>query len=161
MDEYSENNVKLLRILYAVYFLLLLIAGGVTFNDWLPSKLNFLGDLTVFLCMYGYLPITAIIYGSLCYIKTEDIMIPNLLYGLWYVIAAIIAFFLGATAGFDIMGSTNWWESFSIFVFLSVDLFFWIKLPLLVVLSIVSGLITKLIVSKKRAKKVIQKSDEV
>ena len=163
MDERLESNVKILRVLYAVYFLLLVIVCLLMFNNWLPSKLNFLRDFTVFLCMYGYLPISAIIYGSLCYIKTEDIIIPSLLYGLWYVIVAIIAFFFGMIggAGYDFAGTNDWWVGVSLFVFLSVDLFFWIKLPLLVVLSIVSGLITKLIVSKKRAKKVIQQSDDI
>ncbi len=161
MKEY--NNTKTLSIIYTVYIMIFAMTCILMYTGWFPWQFNFLRHLFSFLCLFAYFPIVAIIYGSYSYIKTQEIVVPGLLYGLGYLLLAIISFcvWMTAGAGFNYSGTNDWWVSFSLTMFVAVDLYFWIKLPLVVVLSIVSSLITKLIVSQKRAKKVIQHSDDV
>ena len=114
----------------------------------------------MYFCMFGYLEIGAIYLGHRSYLKTQRIVSSGLLYSIGYVVVALIALCLDAGGGWSYAGYNDTWANITFTWFIIVCGFIKIKLPLIFILSITSGYLTKVGTEKKVCKETLVPENE-
>ena len=142
-------NLKRVSCFYALYIALVVMAYAVVLIlEKFSIKTDFAEKIVV--CMYCYLPIASIFYGIYSYVKNKRLILPAIWLGVGYILVAIIVSVLGAILAKDVLSDDPSTASgLGLWILVIVDRYFMINILSIVGLSLASGGIVKLVISKK------------